>query len=404
MAIAIAWDYGPLRRAMSNHPPESRDRPLSVLRETLDTLDRDVLQLLAERMRVVAEIAAHKRQNAVRIRDLARERAILTDRKAQAEALGLPPSVIESIWRLLMLASRDHQASLRAEVPLHVEAKTIAILGGQGGMGRVLHRMFADLGHTVLISDLGTPLSAVDAAKRADVVIVSVPIQATEEVIRAVGPHVRKDGLLMDVTSIKQLPLDVMMASTEASVIGTHPMFGPGVHTFQGQRVVVCRGRGDAWWDWLTQTLRARGFTVSEATAQHHDKMMSVVQVLNHYQTQVLGLALSRLGIPLEDSLAFTSPAYLLETYVAARHFAQSPALYGAIEMLNPSTAAVTSAFQDSAREIADILQQRDQARFDAVFDEVRSFFGEFTEEAQEQSSFLIDRLIELTAGRSAES
>ena len=404
MAITIAWDYGPLRRAMSNHPPDSRDHSLSELRDTLDTLDRDVLKLLSQRMGVVAEIAAHKRQNAVRIRDLGRERAILADRKAFAEELGLPPSVIESIWRLLMLAIRDHQASLRAEVPLHVEAKTIAVLGGHGGMGRVLHRMFADLGHTVLVSDLDTSLSAVDAAKRADVVIVSVPIQATEAVIREVGPHVRKDGLLMDVTSVKQMPLDVMLASTEASVVGTHPMFGPGVHTFQGQRVVVCRGRGDAWWDWLTQTLRARGFTVSEATPQHHDKMMSVVQVLNHYQTQVLGLALSRLGIPLEDSLAFTSPAYLLETYVAARHFAQSPALYGAIEMMNPSTAAVTSAFQDSAREIAEILAQRDQGRFDAVFDEVRNFFGEFTEEAQEQSSFLIDRLIELTAGRAAES
>ena len=33
-----------------------------------------------------------------------------------------------------------------------------------------------------------------------------------------------------------------------------------------------------------------------------------------------------------------------------------------------------------------------------------RAFFGEFTEEAQEQSSFLIDRLIELTAGRSIET
>lgn len=398
------WDYGLSQRAMSNNHPDSNERPLSVLRAMLDALDRDVLQLLSRRMAVVAEIAAHKRNHGVRIRDLTRERAILADRKDRAAQLGLPPSVIESIWRLLMLASRDHQASLRAEVPLNVEPKTIAILGGLGGMGRLLHRMFADLGHTVLVSDLGTPLSAEEAARNADVVIVSVPIRETEAVIRAVGPHIRPDGLLMDVTSIKQMPLEVMLASTEASVIGTHPMFGPGVHTFQGQRVVVCRGRGDAWWEWLTQTLRARGFTVSEASAEHHDRMMSVVQVLNHYQTQVLGLALSRLGIPLEDSLAFTSPAYLLETYVAARHFAQSPALYGAIEMMNPSTGEVTQAFQDSAREIAEILAQRDQPRFDAVFDEVRAFFGEFTEEAQEQSSFLIDRLIELTAGRSIET
>ena len=39
---------------------------------------------------------------------------------------------------------------------------------------------------------------------------------------------------------------------------------------------------------------------------------------------------------------------------------------------------------------------------FDQVFADVRSFFGAFTEEALEQSGFLIDRLVELSAGRSS--
>ncbi len=32
---------------------------------------------------------------------------------------------------------------------------------------------------------------------------------------------------------------------------------------------------------------------------------------------------------------------------------------------------------------------------FDATFEEVRQFFGPFTAEAMEQSSFLIDRIVE---------
>ena len=36
-----------------------------------------------------------------------------------------------------------------------------------------------------------------------------------------------------------------------------------------------------------------------------------------------------------------------------------------------------------------------DQAAFEAMFDEVRAFFGSFTAEALDQSSFLIDRLVE---------
>lgn len=382
--------------------PSDTPRPLPELRDILDAIDRDVMQLLAKRMAVVAEVAAYKRAHGVRIRDIAREQQILHDRRALAEELGLPPAVIEAVWRQLMLASRDHQASLRAEVALDVPSRTVAIIGGKGGMGGSLERLFGDLGHQVLIADLDTELTPVQAAARADTVIVSVPIDVTEEVIRQVGPHVRPDGLLMDVTSIKASPLATMLASTEASVVGTHPMFGPGVHTFQGQRVVVCPGRGDAWLGWVEQMLRARGLVVTRAEPAEHDRAMAVVQVLNHYQTQVLGLALSRMEVSLEETLKFTSPAYLLEMYVAARHFAQAPDLYGPIEMLNPQTGEVTEAFQAAASELAEILASHDQARFDGVFDEVRAFFGAFTDEALEQSDFLVDRLIELSAGRAA--
>jgi chorismate mutase/prephenate dehydrogenase len=129
---------------------------------------------------------------------------------------------------------------------------------------------------------------------------------------------------------------------------------------------------------------------------------MSIVQVLLHYQTQVLGLTLANTGMPLEESLAFTSPAYLLEAYVAARHFAQDSALYGPIEMENPARREIVDAFRAAAAEIGEILEAGDQARFDAVFEKVRAYFGEFTAEALEQSGFLIDRLIELTTGRAA--
>ncbi len=389
---------------MSTETPPS-PRPLPVLRALLDAIDRDVLQLLSRRMGIVAEIASTKRHERIPIRDLEREREVLADRVERAEALGLPGGVIESIYRLLLLASRDRQAALRTEVPEDIDPKVVTIIGGKGGMGRSLARLFGDLGHAVMIADLDTALTPSRAAATADVVVVSVPIRATEQVIHEVGPYVRPDALLMDVTSIKEAPLRAMMESTQASVVGTHPMFGPGVHGFTGQRVVVCAGRGDAWKRWVLESFRARGLLVTESTAAEHDRMMSVVQVLNHFQTQVLGLALARSGVSLDRSLQFTSPAYLLEAYVAGRHFAQSPALYGPIEMLNPRSAEVTRVFRQAAAELSEVLAQGDQDAFDAAFDEVRRFFGpEFTQEALEQSSFLVDRLVELTAGRTPDA
>lgn len=374
-------------------PPNPR--PLPILRSMIDALDRDLLQIVAHRMALVAEVAAAKREHGMKIRDVRREQEVLSDRARLADELGLPRGEIESIFRLLLRASRDHQASLRAEVPPNDVPRTVAIVGGRGKIGGVLGRLFADLGHRVLVSDVDTELRAVEAASVADVTVISVPIDVTEEVIREVGPHVRDDALLMDVTSVKEAPVRAMLEATRASVLGTHPMFGPSVHTLQGQRVVLCRGRGDAWADWVAQTFVARGLVITETTAQQHDRAMSVVQVLNHFQTQVLGLTLARLGVPLEETLKFTSPAYLLELYVAARHFAQESALYGPIEMRNPRAGEVTQAFGEAARELATVIADGDQQAFDAMFVEVRGFFGDFTEEALEQSSYLIDRIVE---------
>ncbi|AMW04774.1 bifunctional chorismate mutase/prephenate dehydrogenase [Gemmatimonas phototrophica] len=381
--------------ADSAAPPSAAPRPLAVVRAMIDALDRDLMQILARRMALVAEVAAYKRQHGIKIRDAQREQEVLRDRHERALELGLPAGEIESIFRVLLRSSRDHQAALRAEVPASETPYTISIIGGHGKIGRLLARLFGDLGHRLLIVDTDTTLEAAEAAAASDVTVISVPIDRTEEVIRAVGPHVRPDALLMDVTSIKSAPMEAMLASTTGSVVGTHPMFGPNVHTLQGQRVVVCRGRGDRWADWVTHSFTARGLVITETTAQQHDRAMSVVQVLTHFQTQVQGLTLARLGVPLAETLPFTSPAYLLELYVTARHFAQDPGLYGPIEMRNPRSSDVTAAFGTAVQELAQVIAGGDQAAFTRLFEEVRAFFGDFTAEALVQSSFLIDRIVE---------
>jgi len=304
---------------------------------------------------------------------------------------------MESLFRLLLRASRDYQALLRVEVLPDEHARTVTIIGGHGRMGRVFSSMFADLGHRVLIVDLDTDLSAADAAAVSDVVVVSVPIDRTADVIRQVGPALRPESLLTDLTSVKHEPIEAMLASTRASVVGMHPMFGPSVHTLQGQRVVLCRARGDEWAEWLAHTLTSHGMVITETTPDHHDRVMSIVQVLTHYQTQVMGLTLARLGVPLEETLRFTSPVYLLELYMTARHFAQSPALYGEIEMRNPRATEVTSALRAAAAEVAAAIEHRDHGAFTALFDEVRAYLGSFTTEALQQSSYLVDRIVERT-------
>lgn len=92
--------------------PTDRGRPLSILRAMVDALDHDVLRLLARRMEIVGEIAVRKREHGLGIRDADRERTLLDDRLRVARELGLPAEDVESLFHLLLRASRDHQSAL----------------------------------------------------------------------------------------------------------------------------------------------------------------------------------------------------------------------------------------------------------------------------------------------------
>ena len=122
---------------------------------------------------------------------------------------------------------------------------------------------------------------------------------------------------------------------------------------------------------------------------------MAVVQVLTHLATEVWGRALRRLDVPIEQTLDFTSPVYLMELLMAARHFGQSARLYASIQISNPLRETVTSAFLESARAHKEAIDGGDVAALEQLFEDMRGFLGSFTEQAAEKSSFLIDRLVE---------
>jgi prephenate dehydrogenase len=134
-----------------------------------------------------------------------------------------------------------------------------------------------------------------------------------------------------------------------------------------------------------------------ESTPDDHDRAMAIVQVLVHFSTEVMGQTLARLNVGIEETLRFTSPVYLMELIMTARHFAQSPELYASIQMSNPLSETVTAQFADAARDLREVVRQRDREQFRKHFEAVRAFFGSFTDQALEQSSFLIDRLVERT-------
>jgi prephenate dehydrogenase len=114
-------------------------------------------------------------------------------------------------------------------------------------MGRWFAGLLKKEGCRVYVCGRNTKLRIHDLARLCEVIVVSVPIPVTAEIIRQVGPLLSEDKLLMDLTSLKKEPVKRMLASSKAEVIGVILFSGLSLKDLSGQNVVLCPARGRKW-------------------------------------------------------------------------------------------------------------------------------------------------------------
>jgi chorismate mutase/prephenate dehydrogenase len=372
----------------SNPAPE-----LVAIREELAKTDQELVGLLANRMRLIRAVARVKAEKDLPSFDREREGAHLDDLLARAQEAGVGGDIIRDVFARLFAASRLEQ---RRFVQARSEHFSIGIIGGTQGMGAFLARVFSDGGFPVEAMGLGNGPTAIEIASRHDLVVVAVPIDVTVAVVQEIAPHVRKGACLMDITSIKSAPLEAMLAAAPegVDVVGTHPMFGPHGIDFDRQKVVLCKGRGDAGFTRVKKLFESFGAETIDATAEEHDAQMALIQVLVHEKTMVLGSVLERLKADLGRSLQFASPIYRTELAMIGRMFSQRAELYADILTINPEAPRLSKVFEQEAAYFARAIAMSDRDSVVSRFREVAGYMKDFATWAKKQSDAILDDVV----------
>ena len=270
-----------------------------------------------------------------------------------------------------------------------IPSPTIAIVGSAGTYGRWLRGFFERrMGLHVLGHDPGDPASddPETLVARADVLLFAAPIRQTPELV---DDYVRRSAgreagrLWLDITSIKQGPVEAMLRS-RAEVVGLHPMTAPPkAPTLKGRVVVVCQARLQRWQPWLQCLLEALEGEYVHASPERHDRMMALVQAMVHAshlaQAGVLGDYAQALG-GLQAIMPFRSASFELDAAIAARILSLNPAIYEEIQFGNPHAAEVLDRLLAQLSELRDLVRQGDdqaRARFRERFLHSRAIFGD---------------------------
>ncbi|MFC2071889.1 prephenate dehydrogenase [Chloroflexota bacterium] len=255
----------------------------------------------------------------------------------------------------------------------------VAIIGGSGKMGRWFANFLLKDGKEVIITgrnekklleakqQLGVEVStSFEAVRSADVVLISIPIDSFEKVVKQLQPYLHSEQVIIDITSIKVLPVEIMHKHIKTGlVLGAHPMFGPGARDIINQNFVLTptNDKETALAGIIKQHLEERGARATLMTPHEHDEMMTVILGLSHFIAIVSADTLLSFD-NLKQMGTIGGSTYKVLLMLVESVLSEDPELYASLQMNLPKMTEIEELFQRSSKTWADIVKNRDRHEF----------------------------------------
>ena len=255
----------------------------------------------------------------------------------------------------------------------------VATIGGSGKMGRWFARFLLKEGKEIILIDrneaklkkIGRELGVqattdIEAVKQADVILISVPIDHFEEVATKLSPYTHSEQIILDITSVKALPVATMHSHIKKGLIlGTHPVFGPGARSIANHNFVLTptNQQESALAEKVRGYLETKGAKVALMSPEEHDEAMSIILGLAHFIAIVSADTLASLGrlsqMPQIGGITYKVLLSLVESVIS-----EDPGLYASLQMSLPDLAETEELFQKSAKTWAELVKGKNKPEF----------------------------------------
>ena len=262
----------------------------------------------------------------------------------------------------------------------------IAIIGA-GKMGAWFAKFFQGEGYTVIVSDKNSErlakakqefgvetADAVSAIKGVDQILICVPIDSFEDVVKEIQSHIEPSQIVLDICSIKELPVRVMHKYIKTgTVLGMHPIFGPGSKSVNNKNFILTptnteeKRVAEDFKTWLEEK-KANVFIMSP---RKHDELMSIVLGFPHFVALVVCDSLvDQLNFSEARNVAGASYKMLLT--LAEAVVLEKGEFYANLQVNLPGLEEIEALFLDKAKEWLEIVKRRDRPALASKIEDVR--------------------------------
>jgi prephenate dehydrogenase len=278
----------------------------------------------------------------------------------------------------------------------------IGVIGGSQGLGSWVTRYFNKQGYDTRFSSADPQSQFPDnpsLVQWADVVFLAVPIPAMQPVLTEIYPLLH-GKVLVEVCSVKKFLIDAFQElagqwpAVSCQFVSIHPMFSQMVRQIKGQVILFNYqvGAENGAYPWLWELFVHDKAQVYELDYLQHDRIMGVVQGLNHFNVFASAATLAEIGPALGKIKDFSSPPYRIFLIFFARYVLQDPRLYADIQMYNTYVPEVLAAFRQQVDTLYQLIVQKDREGFVEYATKAKGYFLENQEDTG-ISNHLIEQL-----------
>jgi chorismate mutase/prephenate dehydrogenase len=356
---------------------------INELRNNISSIDRRLLELIAERQRLVSEIGRSKQYTGRATRDFEREKDVLNMARQQAEFISIDPNIAEEIMRILIRSSLTSQERDRVIAERKGNGRRVLVIGGAGGMGAWFVDFFASQEFAISVADPSIESGPNrfsdwrEAGIDYDIIVIATPLAVSGQILTELAEW-RPKALIFDIASLKT-PLRKGLEHLKDSgclVASLHPMFGPETKLLSGRHLIfVDAGCAEATAA-AKELFSATMVDKLEMDLDDHDRFIAYVLGLSHALNIAFFTVLANSGEAAPKLAQLSSTTFDAQLLVSTLVAHENPYLYFEIQSLNEFGLRSLDALCESVNKIRQLVADDDEEGFIELMNKGRDYLA----------------------------
>jgi prephenate dehydrogenase len=244
--------------------------------------------------------------------------------------------------------------------------KNIAIIGAGGDMGYWFSKYFNKKHKVLSLYDIRPicqkpPNNAIiytnmgDCVKKADLVLVCVPVKTTPQIIEECASKMKSGAILAEISSVKRRSFEALKKIRTGIIpLCIHPMFGPGKMNLKQMKILMIPVSNEQNELKISNKIFDGSLITVIRNSSVHDRLIAIVLGLTHFMNIIFANFLSRQDLAYLSEIAGTS--FEMQSLLMASILTERPSLIVDLLIENRSVKMYIQSYLREAKKVAKLI------------------------------------------------